>query len=82
LADIGGNLNTLQQAFMDNHSLQCGFCTPGILTTLTAFLQDTPDADEISIRKALSGNICRCTGYDTIVRAALSAAATLRAGQS
>jgi carbon-monoxide dehydrogenase small subunit len=82
LADIGGNLNTLQQAFMDNHSLQCGFCTPGILTTLTAFLQDTPDADEISIRKALSGNICRCTGYDTIVRAALSAAATLRSGQS
>lgn len=72
LADADGNLNPLQQAFMDHHALQCGFCTPGILTTLTAYLQDFPDADEAALREALSGNICRCTGYETIVQAALS----------
>jgi len=65
---------------MDNHGLQCGFCTPGILTTLTAYLRDNPDADEPELREALSGNICRCTGYDTIVRAALAAADAMRKG--
>ena len=79
LADDGA-LSPLQQAFMDNHGLQCGFCTPGILTTLTAYLRDHPNADEPEIREALSGNICRCTGYDTIVRAALAAARTIREG--
>ena len=80
LADDDGALSPLQQAFMDNHGLQCGFCTPGILTTLTAYLRDHPNADEPEIREALSGNICRCTGYDTIVRAALAAARTIREG--
>ena len=80
LANGDGSLSPLQQAFMDNHGLQCGFCTPGILTTLTAYLRDHPNADEPEIREALSGNICRCTGYDTIVRAALAAARTIREG--
>jgi len=73
LADADGNLNTLQQAFMEHHGLQCGFCTPGILMTLTAYRRDCPDATEADVRQALSGNICRCTGYETIVRAALAA---------
>ena len=80
LAGDDGTLSPLQAAFMDNHGLQCGFCTPGILTTLTAYLRDNPDADEPELREALSGNICRCTGYDTIVRAALAAAQALREG--
>jgi aerobic-type carbon monoxide dehydrogenase small subunit (CoxS/CutS family) len=80
LADDDGTLSPLQAAFMDNHGLQCGFCTPGILTTLTAYLGDHPNADEPEIREALSGNICRCTGYDTIVRAALAAARAIREG--
>lgn len=82
LANADGTLGKLQQAFMDNYSLQCGFCTPGILTTLTAYLRDHPDADEADIREALSGNICRCTGYDTIVKAALSVAAEMREARS
>ncbi|MEQ9575550.1 MAG: (2Fe-2S)-binding protein, partial [Rhodospirillales bacterium] len=59
LAGEDGTLSPLQAAFMDNHGLQCGFCTPGILTTLTAYLRDHPDADEPELREALSGNICR-----------------------
>ena len=73
LAD-GGRLNPLQQAFQDHHGLQCGFCTPGILMTLTEFLRDHPDPTEAEVRDALSGNICRCTGYQGIVDAALAAA--------
>jgi carbon-monoxide dehydrogenase small subunit len=80
LAGEDGTLSPLQAAFMDNHGLQCGFCTPGILTTLTAYLRDHPNADEPELREALSGNICRCTGYDTIVRAALAAADAMRKG--
>ena len=80
LANGDGSLSLLQQAFMDNHGLQCGFCTPGILTTLTAYLRDHPNAGEADLREALSGNICRCTGYDTIVRAALAAAEAMRGG--
>ena len=80
LAGEDGTLSPLQAAFMDNHGLQCGFCTPGILTTLTAYLRDHPNAGEPEIREALSGNICRCTGYDTIVRAALAAAQAIREG--
>jgi len=72
LEDGGDQLSALQQAFMDHHGLQCGFCTPGILMTLTAYLADHPDATEAGLREALSGNICRCTGYDTIVKAALT----------
>jgi carbon-monoxide dehydrogenase small subunit len=78
LAGADGTLHPLQQAFRSNHGLQCGFCTPGMLMTLTAFLRESPDADEHQIRDAISGNLCRCTGYQTIVEAALQAAATLR----
>jgi carbon-monoxide dehydrogenase small subunit len=72
LAD-GDNLHPLQQAFQDAHGLQCGFCTPGILMTLTAFLDAHPTPDEGEIREALSGNLCRCTGYQHIVDAVLAA---------
>ena len=74
LAD-GSQLSPLQQAFMDHHALQCGFCTPGMLTTLTEFLRDHPDPTADEVREAISGNLCRCTGYENIVHAALAAAA-------
>jgi carbon-monoxide dehydrogenase small subunit len=77
-----GKLNTLQQAFMDNHGLQCGFCTPGMLTTLTEFLADNSNPTEAEVREAISGNICRCTGYQSIVAAALEAARIMRDGKS
>ncbi len=73
-----GKLNVLQQAFQDNHGLQCGFCTPGMLMTLTEFLRDKPDPTEAEVREALSGNLCRCTGYQGIVDAALDAAKKMR----
>ena len=73
LAD-GDRLNTLQEAFREHHGLQCGFCTPGFLMTLTCFLRDTPDPTEAQVREAISGNLCRCTGYKNIVTAALAAA--------
>lgn len=73
-----GKLNPLQQAFQDNHGLQCGFCTPGMLMTLTEFLRDHPDPSEAQVREALSGNLCRCTGYQGIVAAALDAAKKMR----
>ncbi len=79
LAD-NGKLNVLQQAFQDHHGLQCGFCTPGMLMTLTEFLRDNPNPTEADVRVALSGNLCRCTGYQGIVDAALAAAKTLREG--
>src|SRR5262249_16951774 len=69
-----GKLNALQQAFQDNHGLQCGFCTPGMLMTLTEFLRDNPNPSETEVRVALTGNLCRCTGYAGIVAAALDAA--------
>ena len=75
-----GQLNVLQQAFQDNHGLQCGFCTPGMLMTLTEFLRDKPDPSEAEVREALSGNLCRCTGYQGIVAAALDAAKKIREG--
>jgi carbon-monoxide dehydrogenase small subunit len=77
LAD-DGKLNVLQQAFQDHHGLQCGFCTPGMLMTLTEFLRDHPDPDEAQVREALSGNLCRCTGYQAIVAATLAAAKRIR----
>lgn len=76
LAPGPGQLNPLQQAFQDAHGLQCGYCTPGILMTMTAFLKDNPTPDEAQVREALSGNLCRCTGYQHIVDAVLRAAAT------
>ena len=80
LAAETGRLSVLQQAFRDHHGLQCGFCTSGILMTLDALLAADPDASEGVIRDALSGNLCRCTGYEPIVRAALAARDTLRKG--
>ena len=72
-------LHPLQEAFRDNHGLQCGFCTPGMLTTLLEFLDDNPDPTEEEVRIAISGNLCRCTGYQGIVAAALDAAQRLKA---
>ena len=74
----GDELNVLQQAFVEHHGLQCGYCTPGMLITLTEFLREQPDPSEGEVRLAISGNLCRCTGYTGIVRAALAAARTLR----
>ena len=71
-------LHPLQEAFRDNHGLQCGFCTPGMLTTLLEFLRDNPDPTEQEVRIAISGNLCRCTGYQGIVNAALDAAKRLQ----
>ena len=75
-----GGLSVLQQAFIDNHGLQCGFCTPGILVTLTELLRANTDPSEQEVRQALTGNLCRCTGYAGIVAAALDAALRLRGG--
>jgi carbon-monoxide dehydrogenase small subunit len=71
--EAGGGLGTLQQAMWDSHSFQCGFCTPGMVMQATAFLSDHPDAGEQQIREALSGNICRCTGYQSIIDGVLLA---------
>ena len=78
LAD-GDELSPIQTAFRKHHGLQCGYCTPGFLTTLTAFLEDNPDPTEREIRAAISGTICRCTGYQNIVAAAMDAAEAMRA---
>ena len=74
-------LHPLQEAFRDAHGLQCGFCTSGILMTLMPFLEENPDADATQIREALSGNLCRCTGYQKIVEAALAARPFFRSEQ-
>jgi carbon-monoxide dehydrogenase small subunit len=74
LAPEPGRLHPLQEAFRDAHGLQCGFCTPGILMTMKAFLAEHPDPSEAGIREALSGNLCRCTGYQHIVDAVKLAA--------
>ena len=82
LSRDGEPLSTLQQAFQDNHGLQCGFCTAGILMSLVEFLDENPEPTEAEVREALSGNLCRCTGYQGIVASALDAAARLRAGKA
>jgi carbon-monoxide dehydrogenase small subunit len=71
-------LHPIQHAFWERHGLQCGFCTPGFLMTLKAFLAEEPDPTEEQVRDAISGSICRCTGYQNIVAAALDAAAVMR----
>ena len=76
LATPSGELNSLQSAFRDAHGLQCGFCTPGFLMTLTAFLRDNPAPTDAELRDALSSNLCRCTGYHHIFEAAKLAART------
>ena len=73
LAAEDSTLSPLQEAFREHHALQCGFCTPGMLTSLTAFLRDNPAPTDREVREAISGNICRCTGYQPIVAAALAA---------
>ena len=73
-----GELNPLQSAFWDKHGLQCGYCTPGVLMTLTELLAANAAPTEAEVRDALSGHLCRCTGYQNIVAAALEAAARMR----
>ena len=77
-----GTLGILQQAFRRRHALQCGFCTAGILSSLDAFFREDPNRSEAEIRELLSGHICRCTGYSSIVNAALEAAEALRGAES
>ncbi|NPD05615.1 (2Fe-2S)-binding protein [Nocardioides sp. zg-1308] len=73
LTEADGSLSPVQQAFSDCHGLQCGFCTPGFLTTITAGLRDNPDPSEDEAREMIAGNLCRCTGYQNIVKSVLRA---------
>ena len=73
LAAADGTLHPLQQAFMENHALQCGFCTPGMVMAATSLLREHPHPSEADVRLGLEGNLCRCTGYHNIVRAVLAA---------
>ena len=75
-----GTLHPVQQAFWEEHGLQCGYCTPGMVLTAVALLQEEPHPDEATIRHALEGNLCRCTGYHNIVRSVQAAADKLAAG--
>ena len=75
IGDADGGLSPVQQAFRDAHGLQCGFCTPGFIVSVTAFLRDNPNPSDDEIRAALSGNLCRCTGYQGIIKAVRLAAA-------
>jgi carbon-monoxide dehydrogenase small subunit len=79
IASPDGTLSPVQSAFREHHGLQCGFCTPGFITSVTAFLRDNPDPTDEQIRDALSGNLCRCTGYQGILKAVRSAANTMAA---
>jgi aerobic-type carbon monoxide dehydrogenase small subunit (CoxS/CutS family) len=76
-----GELSALQASFRKHHAVQCGFCTPGILTTMHALLKEEPEANEERIRDVLSGNICRCTGYVQIVEAVMDARASYSRNQ-
>lgn len=78
----GDELHPLQKQFLDSAALQCGICTPGILNMAKALLEKNPDPTETEVRFGLAGNLCRCTGYDKIVRAVMDAAAEMRAEQS
>ena len=78
----GTDLHPLQQKFLDHAALQCGICTPGFLNMAKALLEKNPEPTETEVRYALAGNLCRCTGYDKIVRAVLDAAAEMRASTS
>jgi carbon-monoxide dehydrogenase small subunit len=79
---VDGRYSVLQQAMHDEHALQCGFCTPGIVMTFEAYLKQNADPSEAEIREVLSGNLCRCTGYQNIVAAVLKAAAAMRADRT
>jgi carbon-monoxide dehydrogenase small subunit len=78
----GENLHPIQQAFWETHGLQCGFCTPGFILTLVPFLEENPNPSEQEVREVLSGNLCRCTGYQHIVDAALLAAKNIANGRT
>ena len=75
-AAADGTLHPMQQAFMENHGLQCGYCTPGMVMAATSLLQENPNPTEEDVRIGLEGNLCRCTGYHNIVQAVLACAAT------
>jgi carbon-monoxide dehydrogenase small subunit len=81
LAPDADNLHPLQQSFWEKHGLQCGYCTPGILMTMIPFLRDNPNPTEDEIRHALSGNLCRCTGYQQIVDAVKLASEKMKVGE-
>lgn len=74
IANVDGTLSPFQQAMQDQHGLQCGFCTPGIVVSMTAYLADNADPTDDDLKDALSGNLCRCTGYQGIINAARQAA--------
>ena len=78
MASPDGELHPVQQAFMECHGLQCGYCTPGMVMAASSLLTENPNPTEAEVREGLEGNLCRCTGYHNIVKAALAAAATLR----
>jgi carbon-monoxide dehydrogenase small subunit len=78
---IDGELHPVQRAFVEHHGLQCGFCTPGMILTALDLLDHDPEPDETTIRHALRGNLCRCTGYEPIVNAVRAAGVELRAGR-
>jgi len=78
LTPSDGTLSVVQEAFRDNHGLQCGFCTPGFIVSTTAFLAEHPDPSLDEIKEGLSGNLCRCTGYQGIIRAVQQAAQVLK----
>jgi aerobic carbon-monoxide dehydrogenase small subunit len=82
LAEPSGEMGPVQQAFKDCHGLQCGFCTPGFLTTITAGLRANPDPTRDEAREMIAGNLCRCTGYQNIVAAVLRAAELSNGGES
>ncbi len=75
-----GDLHPIQQAFSDHHGLQCGYCTPGMMMSSLALLAETPDPTDKDIRKALAGNVCRCTGYQNIIKSVQAAAGRLQEG--
>jgi carbon-monoxide dehydrogenase small subunit len=75
---VDGELNRLQQAMRDSHGFQCGFCTPGFMMTATELLRENPQPSEAQVREAISGNICRCTGYQSIVEGIMHAAELIR----
>ena len=79
IANADGTLHALQEAFREHHGLQCGFCTPGMITRAYRLLQENPDPSEEEIRYGISGNLCRCTGYQNIVKAIRAAADELNA---
>ena len=80
LASSDGTLHPIQQAFVEHHGLQCGFCTPGMILTARDLLSREPDPDDSTIRRALKGNYCRCTGYQPVVDSIRAAGAALRSG--